>query len=764
MPGTSENIGGVSISITGDTSQLNAAFSSAQASAAAAGGKVASAFNAGAASVDELAGATVAAAAAEAGFARATEESTAALGHQVSQIQATSGALRTLEGTGGIRAAERFLTLIPGLGAALQYAFPVIGAIALAESITRVIGKSEELKAAEKELADATNKADEAFGSMERTLDRLNVEHIKNVFGAAAGTGAGATVLEQQTQRLRVRMDDLKDSINEVAYAEASSLKNYIPFHSNQASIDKLKALGQEYKKLAAILQETEGKAGAAREDQGRQASEQAGQLAAKRIESAEQASAREAEISKQKYTAQLDLQHAAETDRIAGLQSEYARVVQTGQEEIRFAKAKADEIAGYALATRDRTISEIAAKAGAESAGKSKPEQALIYAGAQADTSKAKQEYTLAVDKGALDSQKAQQAAALSLDQLNRRVAETLNNDVREGWDKVGAAAKQTQKAATEAAEKQIVALQRVGEIQDKGAGDQKALQIQAQKIALEGQYGAQVSHSLQQEIAYMQQIAALEHDERQAKIDGLAAELKDAEALDSQLRDLTKIATLKAEIANLSQQDANATASAAGKQTAVSAKASLGAQLGAAGQQGVGQLTSALAKGVMDGGKGLGKDIRTSLQGIGQQMLGDVLKKGTEELVIAVTGNTIATNLNTLWTQIQALAGAIGFADGTNSAPGGMAWVGEKGPEIMHVPRGAQIIPNHAIKGYASGTPGYQSSTAYNSTAFQTGTTELHFHAHGMTNPDQFIDHVMRKLPETLKRRSPQFSALSH
>lgn len=38
-------------------------------------------------------------------------------------------------------------------------------------------------------------------------------------------------------------------------------------------------------------------------------------------------------------------------------------------------------------------------------------------------------------------------------------------------------------------------------------------------------------------------------------------------------------------------------------------------------------------------------------------------------------------------------------GFANGTPSAPGGLAWVGERGPELMHVPRGSEIIPNHRI-----------------------------------------------------------------
>jgi hypothetical protein len=35
-------------------------------------------------------------------------------------------------------------------------------------------------------------------------------------------------------------------------------------------------------------------------------------------------------------------------------------------------------------------------------------------------------------------------------------------------------------------------------------------------------------------------------------------------------------------------------------------------------------------------------------------------------------------------------------GFASGTNYAPGGSAWVGENGPEIVNLPRGAQVVPS--------------------------------------------------------------------
>ena len=42
--------------------------------------------------------------------------------------------------------------------------------------------------------------------------------------------------------------------------------------------------------------------------------------------------------------------------------------------------------------------------------------------------------------------------------------------------------------------------------------------------------------------------------------------------------------------------------------------------------------------------------------------------------------------------------------FANGTSYAPGGMALVGERGPELVNLPRGSQVIPNHKL-GRSSG-----------------------------------------------------------
>ena len=43
--------------------------------------------------------------------------------------------------------------------------------------------------------------------------------------------------------------------------------------------------------------------------------------------------------------------------------------------------------------------------------------------------------------------------------------------------------------------------------------------------------------------------------------------------------------------------------------------------------------------------------------------------------------------------------------FANGTVNAPGGMAWVGERGPELVNLPRGSQVIPAHRASQMAGG-----------------------------------------------------------
>ncbi len=45
-------------------------------------------------------------------------------------------------------------------------------------------------------------------------------------------------------------------------------------------------------------------------------------------------------------------------------------------------------------------------------------------------------------------------------------------------------------------------------------------------------------------------------------------------------------------------------------------------------------------------------------------------------------------------------------GFAAGTSFAPGGMALVGERGPELVNLPRGSQVVPNDQLGAVAGGS----------------------------------------------------------
>ena len=97
--------------------------------------------------------------------------------------------------------------------------------------------------------------------------------------------------------------------------------------------------------------------------------------------------------------------------------------------------------------------------------------------------------------------------------------------------------------------------------------------------------------------------------------------------------------------------------------------------------------------------------------------------------------------------------------FAGGTDSAPGGFAMVGERGPEIMHVPKGAQIIPNHKIGKYADGTPGYGRAISGGRSMQVT----VHAHAHGVNDPGTFARQAVAAIPHELKRQSSTFSPYS-
>jgi hypothetical protein len=86
--------------------------------------------------------------------------------HSVSSMQASSAALRALHGgfENNIRAGERFLSMLPGVGKALQAAFPLIG-------ITAVAGAVFE---AGKKIYEMGKKAEEAGGKIQQAFQKLH--------------------------------------------------------------------------------------------------------------------------------------------------------------------------------------------------------------------------------------------------------------------------------------------------------------------------------------------------------------------------------------------------------------------------------------------------------------------------------------------------------------------------------------------------------------------------------------------------------------
>lgn len=112
------------------------------------------------------------------------------VGHgTVSSMQASSAAIRVLEGgmTGNIRAAERFIGMLPGVGTALKAAFPVVGGIALAgvfvkigEEVANAIRKIEQMPTAiENGFRTLNMSAQTANDSLRVTNDRLENEIAK---------------------------------------------------------------------------------------------------------------------------------------------------------------------------------------------------------------------------------------------------------------------------------------------------------------------------------------------------------------------------------------------------------------------------------------------------------------------------------------------------------------------------------------------------------------------------------------------------------
>ena len=87
--------------------------------------------------------------------------------------------------------------------------------------------------------------------------------------------------------------------------------------------------------------------------------------------------------------------------------------------------------------------------------------------------------------------------------------------------------------------------------------------------------------------------------------------------------------------------------------------------------------------------------------LQGFTQMVEGLVIKfvefEAAFEVLNLITGGGAAAIMGAF--NVAGALGIPGHAEGTDNSPGGFHWVGEKGPELLNMRPGAQVIPNHQI-----------------------------------------------------------------
>jgi hypothetical protein len=160
-------------------------------------------------------------------LAEANKQLAVATDESVSGVQATSGAIRTLEGNGGIRAVENFLSKTLGLGPAMQAIFPVVGAIAFGKILFDIGEK----------VYDVEQKAVHAG---EAIKDAFDAQHDK---------------AQVSIDDLAIQNDKLQDQIDKLSGHPNSGLQTALDEARKMAN-QLLDSLQADRKELAALLKE----------------------------------------------------------------------------------------------------------------------------------------------------------------------------------------------------------------------------------------------------------------------------------------------------------------------------------------------------------------------------------------------------------------------------------------------------------------------------------------------------------------------------
>lgn len=167
-----------------------------------------------------------------AGLTGAEEKETAVLRSNVSARMAASAELRVLEGNfmGSTRAAGAFLSTLPGIGAAMQLAFPVFGVVALVEILLRGVEALAKWQQGLGQLAD-TEKAvhDQLIKNAEDELRHSTILVKANYDLAIAKAG---TPIEKD--QIRVQMESALVALGEKRLTQLEAAKKQLEDYAAQ--------------------------------------------------------------------------------------------------------------------------------------------------------------------------------------------------------------------------------------------------------------------------------------------------------------------------------------------------------------------------------------------------------------------------------------------------------------------------------------------------------------------------------------------------
>lgn len=76
----------------------------------------------------------------------------------------------------------------------------------------------------------------------------------------------------------------------------------------------------------------------------------------------------------------------------------------------------------------------------------------------------------------------------------------------------------------------------------------------------------------------------------------------------------------------------------------------------------------------------------------------LGDVARNVFRQIVADLLNMAVSKASAAVVSQVIKVLPIPGFAEGTSSAPGGLAWVGERGKELVNLPKGSKVMPHAA------------------------------------------------------------------